>query len=163
MSAVEVVSDSRGHVGDDPDTHEFRPLSEEEKQHFVNFDAAKSTPPFVGEADQATNSTEENEVLAGRELVVLPPNGQPLAPLMESFPIQNLEFTPNQVATSRYGQDRGVMLQFIFPLLVSVVAFLLVLRFYPALHSSLPAISDQTDQQLAASSPLPILTTTSDS
>jgi len=147
---VAVVGNIQPYASDDSDTHEFRPLTEEEKQNFVSF-ADNSARQFAAEKpDDATNSIED-DVSASRELLFVPPTEQPLAPLMDSSP---LEFRSNQVAKRLHKQDRSVMLQFVFPLLVSVIAFFLVLN-YPRLHFSLPINIHQTDQP-STSNPIPI-------
>src|SRR5262245_43187581 len=133
MSAIETENLIDVRASDDADTHEFRPLSEEEKQHFVSFAGNCALPVVEEKADLSTNSIEENEGSASRELLLVPPAEQPLVPLMEP-----LEFRSSQVATSLYRQDRSVMLQFVFPLFVSVIAFVLVLNY--------PIDTHQTDQ-----------------
>src|SRR4029079_2601387 len=70
-----------------------------------------------------------------------------------------LEFRSNQVAPCLHKQDRSVMLQFVLPLLVSVIAFFLVLN-YPLLHFSLPENNQQQTEQTSASNPLPVLAAT---
>ena len=152
---VAVVGNIQSYASDDSDTHEFRPLTEEEKQNFVRFADTSSRQAAEEKPDDATNSIEDNDISASRELLFLPPTEQPLAPLMDSSP---LEFRSNQVATCRHKQDRSVMLQFVVPLLVSVIAFFLVLN-YPLLHFSLPVNIQQTEQT-SASNPLPVLAAT---
>ena len=153
---VAVVGNIQPYASDDSDTHEFRPLTEEEKQNFVSF-ADTSARQFAEEKpDDATNSIEDNDISPSRELLFLPPTEQPLAPLMDSSP---LEFRPNQVATRLHKQDQSVMLQFALPLLVSVIAFFLVLN-YPLLHFSLPENNQQQTEQTSASNPLPVLAAT---
>ena len=153
---VTVVGNIQPYASDDSDTHEFRPLTEEEKQNFVSF-ADNSARQFADEdSDLATNSIEDNDISPSRELLLLPPTEQPLAPLMDSSP---LEFRSNQVAPCLHKQDRSVMLQFVLPLLVSVIAFFLVLN-YPLLHFSLPENNQQQTEQTSASNPLPVLAAT---
>lgn len=153
-----VVSNIQAYASDDSDTHEFRPLTEEEKQRFVSFADNRVRAFAEQKPDEATNLIEDNEVSASRELLFLPPTEQPLAPLMKSSPF---EFPSNQVATCLHKQDRSVMLQFVLPLLVSVIAFFLVLN-YPPMHFSLPINIHQTGQP-STSNPLPILAATPNS
>ena len=171
MSAVDTekqvdvaVGDIKAHFGNGSDTHEFQPLSEEEKQQFLRL--ADSRRFFAEEADLATNSveqdTQEDGGSAGRELLLLPAAEQPLVPLIESSRcegrIRNLD-VGSQVAPSGPEQNRSVVLRVIVPLLVSVIVFFLVLNFYPLLHSWMPTSTNQAHELgTSTSNPLTIPT-----
>jgi hypothetical protein len=163
--ADDVASDI--HVGNASHAYEFRPLSEEEKQDFLSLADRNARRSFAEQADRATNSiegkVEEDGGSAGRELLLLPPAEQTLVPLVESsccgMTVQSLDDPTHQVTPSRPRQDRSAVSQVLFPLLISVTVFFLVLNFYPLLQSWLPISINQTDGlQSSISNPLPVLT-----
>lgn len=165
MPAVDAISDIKSSVSNNgPDEYEFRALTEREKQQFVSLADSNARRLL---AEQATNSIEENEVFAGRELQAVPPIEQPLVPELESsrclVPIRNLEFQFHQAATSMHRRDPSMVLQFVLPPLVFAVVFLLVLIFYPLSDASLPGNVNLTDRiKLSDSDASEIVTATPD-
>ena len=166
MSVVdaEVIKDD---ASNGSNKHEFQPLSEEEKQQFLRLADNNAGRLFVEETDQAANSVEQNisedEVSAGRELLLLPASEQPLVPLIESShyreTIRNLDVCTGQIAPSGPEQNRSVVLRVIVPVLVSVIVFFLVLNFYPLKRSWMPTSTNQAHELGAATSnPLTIPT-----
>jgi hypothetical protein len=171
LDAEDDINDIRAHVSDGSDTHEFRPLSEEEKQQFLSLVDSNAGRLFAEqtEPNSVERNMQETGVSAASELPVLSAAEQPLVPLADSshceVTIRNLNVRTSQLAPSRlHEQNRSVALQVILPLLVSVIVFFLVINFYPLSNSWISTSTNQADKLSDSTrNPIAILTAIPDS